>query len=67
MYIISKQFGLFSGVSSQGLSSFIISNLQILSTVSVICYSAYSLSIPTLLSFSVHKTDFIGHFIRNLH
>lgn len=41
MCVISKQFGLLSEVSSQGLCLLInVSAWQILSTVSVICYSA---------------------------
>lgn len=66
MYIIPKQFGSSSEVSSQGLSSFIVSALQILSTASVICSSAYSIYLLFFRSLTIN-TGFIGHFIRNLH
>lgn len=62
----SKAIWFSSGVSSQGLSSFIVSALQIPSTVSVICRCAYSLSISTLLSFSVHKHWFCRTFYNKL-
>lgn len=57
MYIIAKQFGLCSGVSSQGLSSFIVI-FEILSTVSGIHYS-----IPAVLPFSGFQLSslYCGH------
>lgn len=67
MYIISKQFGLSSEVSCQGLCLLINGSAwQIQSTLSVICYSGYSLPLPILFCFSLCKRQFYRTFYKKL-